>query len=315
MSDKETKEYKPNEKEMRLFEQEKMELYKGTFYVCLVYGLAAVILLIIILFTEWGKVYIYDKFAPAVITYLFGTLIIIIYLLNEIFTIKPRKVGADIDSDSNIMCPDFWKLEKVQQNIKEEIINNNIYDINKKIIPEISREANMNIQYRCRADDNVFGTIQEYYDMKKNISPTTKSYMVGFDDRAKAIKYEGNESRNRKNGESPDYIVAIPDTTAQNYKDLKKYAQFTGAYSSNNTNIYEPTSKTLQIASADYLKGTKANPDLTVLKKYDETSPLICNVVYPQVLGLLDSNTKEKNEVSCEYAKQCGVSWSSLKCV
>jgi hypothetical protein len=86
MSEKEV--FKPNERELRLFEQEKMELYKGTFVVCLVYGLSAFILLIVILFTEWGREYIYDKFAPAVITYILGSLIIIIYLLNEIFSIN-----------------------------------------------------------------------------------------------------------------------------------------------------------------------------------------------------------------------------------
>jgi len=317
MSDKETTEYKPNEKEMRLFEQEKIELYKGSFFVCLVYGLAAFILLAIILFTEWGKVYIYDKFAPAVITYMLGTLIIIVYLLNEIFTLKPRKIGADIDGDSNIMCPDFWKLEKVEQQTKEDIINNNIFDINKHIIPKISRDANMNIQYRCKADDNVFGTTQEYYDMKNFISPITKPYMVGFDDRDKAIKYEATAklSGTRKNTESPDYIVALPDKSAPNYNDLKRYAQFSGAYNKDNPNIYDAaTSTTLKIASEDYLKGTKEVPNATAYTKYEETAPLICNVVYPQVLGLLDSTTKEKNEVSCEYAKQCGISWSSLKC-
>ena len=315
MSEKETKEYKPNEKEMRLFEQEKMELYKGTFFVCIVYGFAAFILLVIILFTEWGKVYIYDKFAPAVITYMLGTLIIIVYLLNEIFTIKPRKIGADIDADNSIMCPDFWKLEKVDQAMKDEIINNNILDPNSKIIPLISREANTNIQYRCRADDNVFGTTQEYYDMKKEISPTSKPYMVGFNDRDKAAKYNTNEINKRKNADLPDYIVAVPDRTAQNYNDLKKYAKFTGAYSNDNKNIFDKDSKTLKIASEDYLKGSISSPDATVYTSYEENAPLICNVVYPQVLGVLDSNTKEKNEVSCEYAKQCGVSWSSLKCL
>ena len=113
MSELESKDYKPNDRELRLFEQEKMDLYKGTFVVCIVYGLSAFILLVVILFTEWGKEFIYDKFAPAVITYILGSLIIIIYLLNAIFSIKPRKVGTDMDSDHNIICPDFWKLERV----------------------------------------------------------------------------------------------------------------------------------------------------------------------------------------------------------
>lgn len=104
--------FKPNEKELKLFEQEKLELYKGTFVVCLVYGLSAILLLLIILFTKWGKEYIYDKFAPAVITFIGGSLIIIISLISSIYNIKPRKIGKDIESDNNIMCPEYWKLEK-----------------------------------------------------------------------------------------------------------------------------------------------------------------------------------------------------------
>ena len=55
MSKLESKDFVPNDRELRLFEQEKMELYKGTFVVCIVYGLSAFILLVVILFTEWGK--------------------------------------------------------------------------------------------------------------------------------------------------------------------------------------------------------------------------------------------------------------------
>lgn len=337
MSEKETTVFKPNEKELRLFEQEKMELYKGTYVVCIVYGLSAFILLVIILFTDWGKVFIYDKFAPAVITYILGSLIIIIYLLNEIFTIKPRKIGADIDSDNNIKCPDFWRLQKVPNGVKADpskgvvavdgikdyIINNNAFDINNKIIPQITREANANIQYRCIADDKVFGASPEYYKMKKELSRDPSSLLTGFERRADAQTYTTNETSRINNTLSPNYIVKIPDKSSPNYQDLKRYAKFTGGYSSNNPEIFDNASLSLKIASADYLSSstTKAAELLatstaakSVYSKYEDNAPLICNVVYPQVLGLLDSFTKEKNEVSCEYAKQCGISWSSLKC-
>jgi hypothetical protein len=314
MSDKETKDYKPNEKETRLFEQEKMELYKGTFVVCLVYGFSAFVLLVIILFTEWGKMYIYDKFAPAVITYILGALIIIIYLLNEIFSLKPRKIGADIDSDDNIICPDFWKLEKVKDDIKTEIIKNNVFNNEGVIIPEITREANANIQYRCKADDKVFGNTLEYHKMKDDIVSKTNPYMAGYENRTEAISYNTKKHANNPINVPPDYIVAIPDKQSQNYKDLAKYAKFTGGYNESNADLFSTTSKTLKVASADYLKGSAAATPSTDYTKYKDDNPLICNVVYPQVLGLLDSNTKEKNEVSCDYAKQCGISWSSLKC-
>ena len=80
-------------------------------------------------------------------------------------------------------------------------------------------------------------------------------------------------------------------------------------------NIFEKEDKntSLKIADPAYLVSASTS-EKDVWKKYETDAPLICNVVYPQVLGVFDINTKEKNEVSCEYAKQCGVSWSSLKC-
>jgi hypothetical protein len=45
----------------------------------------------------------------------------------------------------------------------------------------------------------------------------------------------------------------------------------------------------------------------------DNTKPLICNELYPYLLDSMED--KEKNqELKCEYAKKCGVSWSYLDC-
>lgn len=318
MSEKEV--FKPNERELRLFEQEKMELYKGTFVVCLVYGLSAFILLIVILFTEWGREYIYDKFAPAVITYILGSLIIIIYLLNEIFSIRPRKVGTEMDSDHNIICPDYWKLEKVSEPLKKDIMENNTNNNSlKKIIPEISRDTNANLQYRCVYDEKVYGNTANLLKMKNEISMKntggSDAYMAGFNTKKEATAFNLAKSKKVATTMMPEYVVKEPEKNTINYQDLKKYAKFTGAYSSNNANIFEKEDKntSLKIADPAYLVSASTS-EKDVWKKYETDAPLICNVVYPQVLGVFDINTKEKNEVSCEYAKQCGVSWSSLKC-
>lgn len=321
MSELESKDFVPNDRELRLFEQEKMELYKGTFVVCIVYGLSAFILLVVILFTEWGKEFIYDKFAPAVITYIVGSLIIIIYLLNAIFSIKPRKVGTDFDSDSSLMCPDFWKLERVDVANRNAMILNNTSASGSKgtIIPSIIKEQNANIQYRCVYDEKVYGNKKELLAMKNALDSASPSpYMAGFQSIADASLHK---SRGVRSTLTPDYIVKNPVNNSQStYGDLQKYAQFTGAYGTTvpaNIKINDATDRqTLKIADAAYL----VTPDGTVANaaeantKYKTDSPLICNVVYPQVLGVLDKDTKEKNEVSCDYAKQCGVSWSSLKC-
>jgi len=307
-------EIKPNEKELRLFEKEKLDLYKGTFVVCIVYGLSAFILLAVILLTEWGKEYIYNRFAPAVITYILGSLVIILYLLNSIYSIKPRKVGTDMDSDENMRCPDFWRLEKVPANIKEDIINNNINNVDKKIIPEITRTGNNNLQYRCVYDKNVYGATRDLLKMKNVIKPGA-AYKAGFETLSKATQYSGLATA-ADSSLDPNYIVAIlNDKASPNYQDLKKYAKFSGIYSSNNANVVDSniTTASLKIGDAAYIKsGAETNKD--VWDSYENNAPLICNVVYPKVLGILDEKTKEKNEVSCEYAKQCGISWSSLNC-
>jgi hypothetical protein len=294
--------FKPNEKELKLFEKEKLELYKGTFVVCLVYGITAFLLLIVILFTKWGKEYIYDKFAPAIITYILGSIIIIVYLLSSIYSIKPRKIGKDIESDNNIICPEYWKLEKVPDDMKQEIIQNN--NIGSKIIPEINSEQNTNIQYRCKYDKNVYGNTSDYLKMTNDISNT--KYYPGFNTSNIANIY----ATNLKAKLTPDYIVSIPSKdNVQTFKELKKYAKFSGAYSLSNSNMLDDSNnRVLKVGDASYL--SKPN----MLTKYETDAPLICNVVYPQVLGILDSKTTAGNEVSCAYAKQCGISWSSLDC-
>ena len=166
MSDEEVLNFKANDKELQLFEQEKMDLYKGTFVVCLVYGLSAVLLLALILFTDWGKEFIYNKFAPAVITYVLGSLIIIIYLLYSIYTIKPRRIGKDIDNDNNIKCPDFWKLKVTDGKEKMAMI-----EINKlaPVISDINDAENTNLKFYCEYDEAVYGDKRDFLKMKKTI--------------------------------------------------------------------------------------------------------------------------------------------------
>ena len=306
--------FKPNDKELKLFEQEKMDLYKGTFVVCIVYGLSAIILLVLILFTDGGKEFIYDKFAPAVITYIIGSLIIILYLLNSIYTIRPRRIGNDMDSDNSIMCPDFWKLEKVDTDTKRVLIDNNtMYGANNTlIIPEIMRDTDKNIQYKCVYDKDVYGDTRKFLETKKGIATDNASIIAGFANTSNAVAYAANPLTSVL---SPDYIVKLPaGMEDSNVKGLKSYARFSGGYTTDNTNIFESNNNvSLKTAKSEYIPGTGGAIN-NILTRYETNTPLICNQVFPQVLGILDSKTKDENEISCEYAKQCGISWSSLNC-
>ena len=127
----------PDPKELKLFKEEKSNMYKGTWMICLVYGLSALTLLGVIFLTEWGKTYVYEKFLPAVLTFVIGAIFIIVYLLFSIFALQPRKIGKGLDTTTS--CPDYWKLHQVDKYRKDAIIDNNFkYDSDSKCAPSDS---------------------------------------------------------------------------------------------------------------------------------------------------------------------------------
>jgi hypothetical protein len=217
-----------------------------------------------------------------------------------------------MDSDNSIMCPDFWKLEKVKDADKPILIANNSMsgDPNTYIIPEITRDADKNIQYKCVYDKDVYGDTRKLLDTKKGITGDTTNIIAGFANTSNAYAFANAPTTSVL---SPDYIVKIPkDVETTNVKGLKSYAKFAGGYTTDNASILNDSNNNISLrpAQTDYITGSSANKYST----YETNMPLICNQVYPQVLGILDSKTKDENEISCEYAKQCGISWSSLNC-
>jgi hypothetical protein len=300
----------PNSKELELFKKEKMNLYKGTWTVCFVYGISAFILLAIVLFTDMGREYIYHKYLPAVLTYVFGAIIIIIYLVYSIFNIKPRKLGKAVRKQNN--CPDYWKYKRVDTDVKNDIIENILkpsfdssksttyilgdnkqYILNEKDHPEINRNtSNLFIDYKCVADENVFGTLEEQKIMKNYISGGTT-----FND-----IYTKNEQG------KPSFITTtvMPDTANPNdpiIDNLKKYAQVAGIYKTDYTSDGHLFNNSIKTKSSSITLGT-----------YSSNMPtIICNEVYPNILTKLEKNDTT-NDLRCKYAETCKISWSDLDC-
>jgi hypothetical protein len=323
--DPETKlRFKPNKKELELFKLEKLNMYKGTWMVCFVYGITAIILLSVIFFTEWGRTYIYDKFFPAVITYVLGAIVIIIYLIVSIFSIVPRKLRKSVETLP--VCPDYWKLKRTDENMKTNMkanitnyhrtkpIKDGAEDPDYKkgkndqyILDKPGEDINISsndhvLDYKCVPDSDVFGDINNLKSQLELINENNNSYSKGttFED------YKADE-------EEPKYIYV--DSTS-NISSLRKYAEITGVYKNSWTNsatgpaaYYDNT-----IVKYDNGSGIKNKyPDNDANIHVGATKPLICNELYPYLLDSMEN--KEKNqELKCEYAKKCGVSWSYLDC-
>ena len=353
--DEETKlKFVPNKKELDLFKEEKSNMYKGTWMICLVYGISAIALLAVVFLTDWGKEYVYNKFLPAVLTYVIGAIIIIIYLVLSIFALQPRKIGRSM----NVLpiCPDYWKLKPINDRRKNSIIQNTIkYDHdgscpssspdgdfcsiqtnpnNKYAIKDFDGKNDVvyenapSLNYKCVPDPMVFGTTIDYYNMNdKLLNNKNKLYMASTyndsdftssqldknlggtkthnqgtiqDDKTKLennAKFLYKESK--PNPVKPDKRQYIDGYDASD--QLLKYAKLSGAYKSDwirpdNSPNNKPFEGSLFVDK----------------KKTYEKYPLICNEVYP---GLLDKLEEEgKDELKCELAKSCGISWSKLDC-
>ena len=297
----------PTSKELELFKKEKMNLYKGTWTVCFVYGISAFILLAIVLFTDMGREYIYNKYLPAVLTYVIGAIIIIIYLVYSIFNIKPRKLGRAVKKQNN--CPDYWTYKKVEKEVKENIIDNILktsydskntsaldkgankqYILNEKENPVIDfSTSNLFIDYKCVADENIFGTLEEQKNIKRIFNSETFNDMYTKGNTGKMSFITTKIPEDASNPNSP-----IID-------NLKKYAQVTGIYKSDYAADTHLFNNSIKRKAAGVDSSHYSNPEI------------ICNEVYPNILSKLEKN-ETTNDLRCKYAETCKISWSDLDC-
>lgn len=300
--------FDPTDKELEIFHKEKMDMYKGTFIVCLVYAISAMILLAVIFWTDWGREYIYKKMLPASVTFIIGALFIIIFLVITIYNLKPRRVRNNIEKDEEIVCPDFWVLKKVEDDVKKDIVNNNTKSGNDKLIEDIKSKNDDALKYKCELDPSVYGDLKTYAEMKNGLY------------NGKSTLYNtGRKYKNRDDTTKQDYLYihkkssSLPSTEIP-YTDetLSKYAQFSGMYQSGGKDITKASKhnddkmKDNSIILSVKEDSTQAN--------YNSKVPLICNVVYPQVLAKWDKDTPEQNKYRCEYAKACDIAWSDIGC-
>lgn len=130
------------EDDIKAYKINKGQLYKGTIAVCVAYGVFAGLLLLLTLFDARGRQVLTEDMLPFMITLIAGMFFIIILLVIQVATSKPRALQkGTYDGD---VCPDYWKLEKTP---------------NIDSTSEIPSKADSNdkylMRYRCVPDPNV----------------------------------------------------------------------------------------------------------------------------------------------------------------
>lgn len=284
--------FEPTDRERDLYNKQKENMYKGTFYVCLAYGLAAVALLLLGAFTDWGREYIYGKMLPATATFVIGALIIIIYLSATIYSLKPKQLTTKQDSDGKIICPDYWKLQKVSDDEKTLLSRkyNQLQSASNR--SDTMEPTDPRIQYKCVMDNK--STISRDKVISNNELYKHKAFKNGFT----AITPTGARLPS-----NPDYIFVEKDSANGINVDrtLHEYAEVSGLYGYTGPNDAKFT-------VTDAISNDASPYD------YANKKPLKCNEVIPGILEDIDKNAKETNKYRCLYAETCDIPWTDMNC-
>ena len=263
------------ESEINDFNKKKVEAFQGTMILCGVYALVAVILLVFINYTDIGSEYIFDKFMPFVVTYVFGAIFIIIYLVYSIYNLQPTKDRKPKNND--VICPDYWKIKELTDD-EIKLIKSN---------PHASKIPDDELRFKCEIDTKIAPLTSYNIDNKFTSGYSSDYNSLGF------------------NKETPQFLyVNYEDTN----NDIKKYAQIAGIYNKDNGDSFTPINNDKSSLKFNINNENEITPITT------NVLPLICNEVYPQYLAELDEKTDEKNKNRCEFAKQCKVPWNDIGC-
>ena len=199
-------------------------MFKGTITVCIVYAIFAFILIAAAYFSDNIRDLLFDRFLPFTLIYIIGTIIIILIFIYYIVSFVPKKIDKN-KLDDSISCPDFWKLEILDDNVIENSFDTTNY--NKKLF-----------KYRCVMDDKVFnkGAI---YKQDKN-TDTNLQYKLG--NKPAIVTPNGvdssiyNDTYNSTDADSLSlFLKEENDKHYHLYKDINKYKDKNLIYTNNNT--------------------------------------------------------------------------------
>lgn len=189
-----------NEDEQKMFLSTKMKMFKSTLVMCLIYAVIAILVLWACIFTKWGKENIYEKLQYFIITYIIGTLVIIIYTAYSVYSFQPTKYKEEHGYDAE-MCPDYWILEEVNIDTK---------DVKDKLNPSANNININHFKYKCKMDPNIVDviTIKDVNGGLDNDLVTGSSYIKSLSDNV-----EKDSDMRKHSGIMSGYTQTPDDTT------------------------------------------------------------------------------------------------------
>lgn len=301
--------YKMTDDTDKYTKQLKYNAFMGTIAICVVYAIIALAMILYINLTEQGKA-LYSDLKPFALTFIFGTLFIIMVVTLMVVYWEPEQATKKEISDvlrNPLSCPDYYTLSNVNQ-------TGTATEVGQDTLVAFSS----NIKYNKdsgRSDYNIIGATDPV-DLGNYIIDSDNSNIVAYH---KCIADEGIYNTNPlKTTAKTDFItnnIATHKsdtnfTSGITANQKKALASFTTMYGGNNGgNIIDSN-----LPAAEYLSSYPSAGS-------DHITTYDCSIVYPEYLAQLDAKeyinnneTGPQNLHRCEWAKACGVPWTSAGC-
>ena len=98
----------------------KIDYFKGTIIIIVIYGVVILIMSMAGIISQSGRSLLFEDGFTFTVTFISGTILVIIFLLIELYNYKPPPV-IPIYSGDNMSCPDFWILKKTPNDVLAKI--------------------------------------------------------------------------------------------------------------------------------------------------------------------------------------------------
>jgi len=134
----------------------KHNYFMGTIMICVVYGILAILMLSIGYFTTMGKEILFNTLLYFTVTFVIGTIVVIIITTIMILQYEPPDVIIKTpDLYSNSTCPDYWTYEKIED---KTLYGNDVSygsGCNVSNLPQY-KLTDSYTDYKCVPDINIF---------------------------------------------------------------------------------------------------------------------------------------------------------------
>ena len=183
------------ERERSKFDNNRQKTYKKTFWICVIYAVIALSILLIGIFSQWGNNVFFNELFPFVITYIIGTIVIISLLTWSIYSFDFPEIKKKLNSDANY-CPDYWdniynepekgkygsQDEHLQFNVKCKIDTNTIYKPSDLDVSDLDTDGEDRV-YKLKKENNKNNTnlSDDEYKKFRKIMAKTSGYKLEND--------------------------------------------------------------------------------------------------------------------------------------